>query len=171
MKRSTLYESNSFLATTRLITKFGLPGEPDARRTVQSATLRFFLADIIGTPPGPVSLWHSITDNDSEQLPSGCEDNSYTESLLDLVHATDVGQQYYELDVTDLVLADYAGDGNNPMSAFRPQVNEAVFFEDDQSHRYRFTMPGAGSGSVPYPTSMGKVRSLKEHDHDDPLET
>jgi hypothetical protein len=50
-----------------------------------------------------------------------------------------------ELDVTNLVLADYAADADDPLSAFRLQVNEAVFLEDDQSHRYRFTMAGAAA--------------------------
>ncbi len=49
----------------------------------------------------------------------------------------------YALDVTDLVRADYATDAGNPMSAFRLQVSAAEFVEDDQSHRYRFTMPRA----------------------------
>ena len=51
----------------------------------------------------------------------------------------------YELDVTDFVRADYAADDGNPMSAFRLQVNEAVFVDDSQSHNYQFIMPGAQS--------------------------
>ena len=57
--------------------------------------------------------------------------------------------QFYELDVTERVLADYVGDGLDPLSAFRLQVNEAVFFEDNQTNRYRFTMPGGTVGLRP----------------------
>ncbi len=65
---------------------------------------------------------------------------------MDLVGPTDAAGEYYELDVTDLVLADYAADGAEPLSAFRFQVNEAVFFEDNQGHRYSFAMPLAAAG-------------------------
>ena len=68
---------------------------------------------------------------------------------------------FYELDVTNLVRADYAVDDGNPMSAFRLQINEAIFSEDDQSHRYRFTMPGASASHpklvltfVPEPSAL-----------------
>ena len=61
----------------------------------------------------------------------------------DLVAQADPGQAYYEVDVTDLVLADYLQDGDHPMSAFRLQIDGAVFMDDDQDGRYRFTMPGA----------------------------
>ena len=107
--------------------------------------LRFFLQEIEGSPAGPVSVWHSLTDNDVELSPADFEDETYTDTLLDLVQASDKDQQYYELDVTDLLRADYAADGDRLLSAFRLQVNEAVFFEDDQGHRYQFTMPGAAN--------------------------
>ena len=85
----------------------------------------------------------------------------YTDTLFDLVQPMDTGERFYELDVTDLVRADYTGDGGNQMSAFRLQVNEAVFSEDDLSHRYRFTMPGASASHpklvltfVPEPSAL-----------------
>ena len=53
--------------------------------------------------------------------------------------------------VSQLELADYAADEGNPLSAFRLQVNEAVFVEDDQIHRYRFAMPGAFAAPVAEP--------------------
>jgi len=127
----------------RLVAKFALPDAPEFAPVLDSATLRFFLEDIQGTPAGPLSLFHSATDNDLEMLASDYENLSYIDTLLDLIHSTDAQGQFYELDVTDLVLADYAADGANPLSAFRLQINEAVFFEDDQSNRYRLTMPGS----------------------------
>lgn len=130
-------------AMGRLVAKFKLPHMPEVARRLERATLRLFLEDIAGNPAEPVSLFHSVNDNDLEELASDYEDGSYADTLLDLVQPTDMGQQYFDLEVTDLVLADYAADGDNPLSAFRLQVNEAVFVEDDQSHRYRFTMPGA----------------------------
>ena len=115
----------------------------DAASRLESATLRVFLEDIQGSPAGPVSLLHSVNDNDLDQLPSDFEDTIYSDTLLDLVQPTDLGQMYYEADVTAFVLADYAEDDSNPLSAFRMEISEAVFFEDDHSHGYRFTMPGA----------------------------
>jgi phospholipase/lecithinase/hemolysin len=130
-------------AIVRLVAKYDLPRMPAVARRLGSATLRLFLENIEGDPAGPASLFHSVGDNDLDELPSDCEDGSYTDTLLDLVNPSDESQRYYELDVTDVVLADYASDGDDPLSAFRLQINEAEFVEDDQSHRYRFAMPGA----------------------------
>jgi predicted esterase len=132
-------------AVVRLTAKFWLNPMPELDQHLESATLRLFLEDIVGAPAGPVSLFHSVDDNDMEELPSDFEDTSYEDTLLDLVKPTDPGQMYYEIDVTDLVRRDYASDAGNPLSAFRLQVNEAIFLEDDQGHSYRFTMPGAGA--------------------------
>ena len=132
-------------AIVRLLTKFELPLVPNASHRLEQATLRLFLEDIVGTPAGPASLLHSVGDNGRNDSPSDFEDASYTDTQLELVQPNDLGQQYYELDVTGLVLSDYAADNDDLMSAFRLQVDEAVFLEDDESHRYRFTMPGAGA--------------------------
>ena len=43
---------------------------------------------------------------------------------------------YYELDVTELVLNDYAYKGDNPLRAFRIQVSEAAFVDDDPTNFY-----------------------------------
>ncbi|MFV2067603.1 MAG: PEP-CTERM sorting domain-containing protein [Pirellulales bacterium] len=63
--------------------------------------------------------------------------------------------------MTDQVLADYAADGDDPISAFRLQISELVFVEDDQGGKYRFTMPGAEANHpelvltfVPEPASL-----------------
>jgi hypothetical protein len=130
-------------SVTRLVVKFGLANLPDAVGRLESATLRFFLEDIGGVPTGPVSVWHSIDDNDVEQLASDYEDLSYEDTLLDLVKPSDEGQAYYEVDVTEFVVADYAADEKIPQSAFRIQVDTIVFVDDGQEGRYRFAMPGA----------------------------
>jgi len=127
----------------RLVAKFALPDVPQSMPALKSAVLSFFLEDITGPPPGPASLFHSTSDNDLDQLPSDFEDETYTDTNLDLVGPADEGGRYYALDVTDLVRADYAADGDNPLSAFRLQVNELMFTEDNQNSRYRFTMLGA----------------------------
>jgi len=127
----------------RLVAKFALPDAPQSMPALKSAILSFFLEDITGPPPGPASLFHSTSDNDLDQLPSDFEDETYTDTNLDLVGPADEGGRYYELDVTDLVRADYAADGDNPLSAFRLQVNALMFIEDNQNNRYRFTMLGA----------------------------
>ena len=126
----------------RLVAKFELLDAPVDTPFLESATLWFFLQDILGTPAGPLSLLHSITDNDLDKLASDFENPSYVDTLLDMVQPTDPVGQYYKLDVTDLVLADYAADGLDPLSAFRLEVSEAVFFEDDSGRNsYRLHMP------------------------------
>ena len=129
----------------RLVAKFALPDAPVATPLLESATLRFFLETIVGTPAGPLSLAHSITDNDLDLLASDYENPNYIGTALDLIQPTDPGGQYYELDVTEQVLADYAADGLNPQSAFRFEVSEAIFLEDNQSSCYRLKMPGSVS--------------------------
>ena len=124
---------------------------------LESATLRFFLEDMTGTPAGPISLYHSVVDDDLDQLASDYENASYVDTLLDLVDPSDSNGQYYELDVTDQVLADYLAGGANPLSAFRLQVNEAIFIEDDQHNRYRFTMPGSGANQPELVLSFATV--------------
>jgi hypothetical protein len=101
------------------------------------------LRDIKGTPAGPTSLFHSVTDNDEVGHMSDYESSSYHDTLLDLVQVTDPESSYYTLDVTDQVLADYTSDEGDLLSAFRLQVDGALFFEDNQSDAYRFIMPGA----------------------------
>ena len=128
---------------TRLLVKFELPDVLKTVGELKSATLRFFLADILGTPAGPVSVFHSVVDNDLLMEPSDYEADSYTDTLVDLVPPTALGQAYYEADVTHQVLADYAADGFAPRTAFRLQINDLVFVDDEQGGRYRFTMPGA----------------------------
>ena len=126
----------------RLVAKFALPDAPVDAPFLERATLLFFLQDIVGTPAGPLSVRHSITDNDLDLLASDYENPSYVDTLLDLVQPTDPGGRYYQLNVTLLVLADYAADGLDPLSAFRLEVTEAVFFEDNQSNRYRVRTAG-----------------------------
>jgi CubicO group peptidase (beta-lactamase class C family) len=130
-------------SVARLVARFGLANLPRAADRLESATLRFFLEDIDGLPTAPVSIWHSIGDNDTEEIASDYEDLGYEDTLLDLVTPGDKGQAYYEVDVTEFVAADYAADETAPQSTFRLQMDGATFLEDAQSHRYRFTMPGA----------------------------
>ena len=100
--RSQVGEVDS-LATNkmnRLVAKFALPDAPGRAPFLERATLRFFLQDIVGTPAGPLSVRHSITDNDLDLLASDYENPSYVDTLLDLIQPTDPDGQYYELDVT-----------------------------------------------------------------------
>ena len=126
----------------RIITKFELPERTDARQLLENATLRVFLERIQGTP-GPLSLLHSLTDNDLDRLNSDFEDASYTETLLNLVQPTDAVGRYFELNVTDLVRADY-WTMVRTQSAFRFQIDEVSFLEDNQNHRYVITSAGNG---------------------------
>ena len=141
-------DATSVNMISRLVAKFALPDAP-AGEELLNATLRFNLFDILGTPAGPLSLLHSTTDNDLDPLASDYEDSSYDDTLLDLIEPTDPDGRVYELDVTDLVLADYAADGLDPLSAFRLQVDGAVFFEDQLKNNYRLEMPAWQGGKNP----------------------
>jgi hypothetical protein len=95
---------------------------------------------------------------------SDFENATYSDTGLDLVGPSDPPQRYYELDVTNLVLADYAADNATPLSAFRLQVEGISFVEDDQGSRYRLAMPGAAANHpqlvltlMPEPSTQGIV--------------
>jgi hypothetical protein len=120
----------------RLFFKFELPAISEDQQ-LEKATLRLYLSTM-DDPAGPVSLLHSVSDNDLEQLPSDYENTGYTDTLLDVVGPADEVQAYHDLDVTDFVLADLAADRENPMTAFRLQVDEP-FSDDGQSAVYRFS--------------------------------
>ena len=122
---------------SRLVVKFDLP---DIARRLNHARLRFFLEETEGTPAGPVSLFHSIDNDDPGTLATEYEDMAYVDTRMHLVQPFDTIGRYYELDVTDLVLSDYASDGDSPFSAFRLQTTEARFANDGQSNLYRFAM-------------------------------
>ena len=77
----------------RVVTKFPLPGEPGLADRLESATLRFFLQQKVGTPAGPVSLLHSTSDNDLDRLASDFEDASYLDTELDLIQPSGRGQR------------------------------------------------------------------------------
>lgn len=143
----------------------------DARRYVTGLSLGgfgtfSFMEDGLGNPMEPVSLFHSVVEMMSFLLPpsSDYESADYADALRDLVGPTSECGRYYELDVTDLVLTDYAMDGDNPLSAFRLQVAGVPFVDDGQGARCRFTMPGAQANHpelvlnfVPEPSTAGLV--------------
>ena len=148
------FDRSSVNRIDRLIAKFELPDAPAGSPELEKATLYFYVESYRGLPAGPLSLWHSAEDNDLDQLASDFEDSDYADTLLDLLDLADgpecgggcdVGA-YYHLDVTDLVLADYESDGATPLSAFRLQVNEAVYVEDGLMNQYVLQMPGSSFG-------------------------
>jgi hypothetical protein len=129
----------------RQIAKFDLPNLSQSEAVVKSVKLRFYLEGVVGIPEGPASLWHSLDDNSLAEVGTQFEDSTYSDTLIDVVQPTDTAGQYYEVDVTDQVLADYAAEGRaTAFSAFRLQINEAVLFEDSQSHLYSFSPPLGG---------------------------
>jgi len=154
-------DSTNSNVLNRIIAKFALPeievGDPSLKRAV----LRFFLEDADGALAGPVSLMHSTTDNDLAAHVSDYEDLRYQDTLQDLINPGDTSQTFYELDVTRLISEDYAADGDQPIAAFRLQIDGARFVEDDLSHRIRLGMPQAAENGpelvltfVPEPTGL-----------------
>jgi hypothetical protein len=126
----------------RALAKFSLPEAPAGKPALAKATLAVYPTAPGGSLPEPLSIWHSTIDNGLELSPSSFEDSSYLDTLANSVQPEDSPYEYYEVDVTDFVLADYAADGVDAMSAFRLQMDEAAFVEDDISHRYLVAMPG-----------------------------
>jgi hypothetical protein len=123
--------------SSRLFTKFLLPEDED-EHSLKQAKLRFFLERTSGTSDEPVSLYHNVADNEFGQAVSDHENAAYLDTFLELVQATDTEQAFYELDVTELVKADYAHDTDILLSAFQLRVSEAAI-----DNRYNFTMPNA----------------------------
>jgi hypothetical protein len=146
----------------RQIAKFDLPNLSQNEATVKSAKLRFYLEDIVGIPAGPASLWHSVEDNSLVKVGTQFEDSTYGDTLIDVFQPTDATGQYYEVDVTDQVLADYAAEGRAiAFSAFRLQINEAVLFENGESRFYELSPPIGGDHPpqlvitfIPEPTTL-----------------
>ena len=141
-------DTTSINRLARAVAKFELPALPEAG-SLEQATLRFYLSFKSPTPlDGPLSVLHSLTDNDLEQLASDYEDASYADTAFDLLEPTSAVAQFHELDVTDFVNADYQNDGGNPVSAFRLQVDEAIFVEDGQGHTYSLGFPRLSDPSL-----------------------
>ena len=129
----------------RLTSQFALPEIETVE--LKSAKLGFYLEQIVGTPAGPVSLFHSVSDNNFTPTKENYEDATYLDTHLDLVNPADPVAAYFELDVTDQVLADYSADGFNAISSFRLQVSEEAFEDDGLGHGYQFTLPNNGSNA------------------------
>gem|GEM_PF-5313403 len=110
---------------------------------MQKAVLRINLEDLEGDPSGAVSIYHGLSDNLLRIGASHFQNLRYTDTLIDLVRPGDQAGKYYEVDVTELLNADYSKNAKDLISSFRLQVDGASFIEDNQSHDYIFTMPGA----------------------------
>jgi hypothetical protein len=106
------------------VTKFELPQLP-AVDFMESAQLRFYLQETSGEP-ADIDLLHSEVDNDFERLVSDYDDISYTDTGLNVITASDEAGRYYELDVTELVRADYLSDAAGPVTAFRLQIGDVA---------------------------------------------
>ena len=100
----------------RVIAKFSLPEPPAGKPVLAKATLAVYPTDSEGNLSEPLSIWHSEVDNEMELLPSDFEDSSYVDTLTDIVQPEDNPYGYYDVDVTELVLADYAADGADATS-------------------------------------------------------
>jgi len=148
---------------SRLIVKFDLTG---VSPIVKDATLRVYVEDIEGTPAGPISVYHDPDRNPGKRRGDEFQDTGFEDTLADLTAPLAAAEDgvtgaYYEVDVTDQVLRDYASDPLGAVAAFRLQVDNAMFDEDNLSNRYRLTMPGGANPPelvitfIPEPASLG----------------
>ena len=95
---------------SRVVAKFLLPEAPAGTPILRQATLGFRPVSIEGPPIEPISVWHSQSDNDMVALPSAYEDPSYINTMGEIIQPNATLSEYYDLDVTNLVLDDYASD-------------------------------------------------------------
>ena len=117
-----------------VVAKFLLPERQDADATLESATLSFLVDRLSGTDP-TVSVWHSEADNDFEMLTTDLVDDTYRNTALEISPNPDELGAYFNLDVTDFVLSDYADD-MQAISSFRLQLS------GDPDSEARFAMSG-----------------------------
>jgi hypothetical protein len=104
----------------RLVMKFTVPEVTESSPDVQSAVLLVYVADVLGTLPEGLDLMHSVEDNEFQAVASDYQ-APYLDTGLDLIVPADGTGQYYEFDVTDLLLANMADD-SDPLIAFRLQL-------------------------------------------------
>ena len=130
----------------RLVAKFTLPDLAEYP-PLERAALRYSVTRV-EAPAGPLSILHSVTDNDLNSVATDFEDTSYVDTQKDLLSPNDLPGNYFEVDVTEQILTDLANEGAAPVSAFRFQVSEANFVEDNTSHDYRLRV-GNISSSTP----------------------
>ncbi len=127
---------------SRVVLKFALPKLPELMQDLEQAVLRVYLHAIEGNPDRPVTLFHSLSDNTLSPQVSDYEAADYIDTLLEAFDATDQIGRYYDLDVTNLVLSDYAADGMNSVSAFRMQSDDGLL-GGDQNNRYLLNLAGS----------------------------
>ena len=130
----------------RLVAKFTLPDLAEYP-PLERAAPRYSVSRV-DAPAGPLSILHSATDNDLNSVATDFEDTSYVDTQEDLLSPNDLPGNYFEVDVTEQILTDLANEGAAPVSAFRFQVSEANFVEDNTSHDYRLRV-GNNASSTP----------------------
>ncbi len=114
--------------SNRQIAKFLLPSIDEAT-LLDEAKLRVFVTRTPRPDDAELSLWHSLTDNDFERQPEDFDDPSYVDSKRNALRTNELTEQYFEVDVTDLVRSDFQLDPDVPVSSFRMQSSaESRFF-------------------------------------------
>jgi endonuclease/exonuclease/phosphatase family metal-dependent hydrolase len=109
----------------RLILKFTLPDISEFSPALQQARLRFYVEDIVGNPANGLSLMHLGAVNETVQYISDYE-HVYTGGGRDVLGPGDSAASYYEVDVTEFVMADMISDVVDPMASFRLQITNAA---------------------------------------------
>ena len=118
---SNAFDRGVIDGNTRLITKFELPDLHG--QEVQNATLKLHLQDLIGDPRSHISILHNASANDLHQSVASYEDSGYTNTGSQIAGDGALAGDIYEIDVTEIILADYATDGVDALSAFRLQLD------------------------------------------------
>jgi endonuclease/exonuclease/phosphatase family metal-dependent hydrolase len=137
---------------SRQMMKFELPSTMVTEITFESATLRIFVLNLLGTLPEGLSLMHGIDDNDSEVLTSHYE-APYVDTGLDLFVPPDGDRQYYDIDVTEFVRADFESDGSDPWSAFRLEFTDGEQFTGSNAYRINSFLLEITVNVVPEPAT------------------
>jgi hypothetical protein len=134
------YDRSSDNQINRLIVKYPLPKATKETPVLEKAVLRGYLNRTSGTPAGPVSVFHSEEDNELLVDVSDYEDPNFVDTMADLFQPSDPSG-FYEIDVTEIVRGDYAVDGSAPLSAFRFEISDATFVEDNKRNVFDMSEP------------------------------
>ena len=111
-----------------------LSPNPEETPELSKAIIRVHLGEVVGNPAGPCTLWHNPTDNQPGGQEADYQNTNYVPLAQNLFEPTDAPRAYYEIDVTEQILQDYAQDTGNIISGFRLQITEATLSSQDGAY-------------------------------------
>ncbi len=144
----------------RQVLKFQLPVVTQVPTEVESAVLRIAIEEVLGTLPEGLDVTHGLSDNNPIVEVSDYE-APYVDTGLNLLVPPNGAGDFYEIDVTRFVKADYQADGSDPWSAFRLELtNIDPFLEQTAAYIIEASELEVVFKIVPEPTTSILVTIL-----------